>query len=458
MTGPRMPQTAPSRDGGWLAPLLVYAGAGLAAASLLERRRTAEAEAAHPPRGRFLDTGTARLHYLEVGDGPPVVFLHGIGATLDDIFISGVVDALLPGYRVLAVDRPGSGYSSRGHGGGSPEAQADALAPLLKRLGAEGAVVVGHSFGALVALALALRHPRTAASLVLVGAPFFPGAEIFAKVGRVPHVPLLSDIARATVTPAAARAVAPRFYETFFEPQPVTRRFLEQYPLALACRPSQLKASAEDADGADAALRRLVPAATRLSCPIAVVAGSGDALFEPDGHARPFAAAVGAALAIVPGGGHMVHHSFPGAVATVIRDAAEGRLPLPLLRAPVRRAPAFAPPPFEEAEPLLSAEGPGLGGGAEGLAADEDPTFAAADFGTPRDGDEDYGEDAATQGDGGRYDEAHGDEAGGDDGDGRGGETDGDEAHGAEGDASRARSRTRTTSSSRSGKSKSKRR
>lgn len=326
-TPTRRPAAPRNAGGGWLAPLFVYAGAGLVLADLYQRKKGRDAERADPPRGRFLAAGGARLHYVDIGRGRPVVLIHGIGTTLDDWFLAGVAGMLARGNRVVAVDRPGSGYASRPGGDWSPERQADAIAVLLRRLGAEDAVVVGHSFGCLVALALAVRHPRAVHAAVLVAPPAAPGAPAFEMLAHVPEVPLLSGLARATVTPSAARALAPRVYERLFEPQPVTEAFRAGYPLDLVCRPAQLKAAEDDARGADAALVRLFPAAAALPVPFAVVAGSGDAIFDPDRHARPLAAILDAALAIVPAGGHMVHHSFPGAVVGVIRDALADRLP-----------------------------------------------------------------------------------------------------------------------------------
>ncbi|HET9396105.1 MAG TPA: hypothetical protein VFO36_08615, partial [Nitrospiraceae bacterium] len=76
-----------------LSLLLGGTAVALTASALLIRRRVAEAERRHLPKGKFITVEGVRLHYVERGAGTPVVFLHGNGAMMDDLLISGVVDA-----------------------------------------------------------------------------------------------------------------------------------------------------------------------------------------------------------------------------------------------------------------------------------------------------------------------------------------------------------------------------
>lgn len=89
------------------------ATAGLATAAGLVTRSARETERAHPADGRFVVVEGVKLHYLERGDGPPIVLLHGNGVTAQDWAVSGVFDGLATDHRVIAFDRPGFGYSDR---------------------------------------------------------------------------------------------------------------------------------------------------------------------------------------------------------------------------------------------------------------------------------------------------------------------------------------------------------
>jgi pimeloyl-ACP methyl ester carboxylesterase len=168
--------------------LLALAGMALAGSALLSHYKAKQAERRHPPRGRFVTAGGVRLHYIEAGRGPSVVLLHGNGAMAEDFLISGVFERAAQKYRVIALDRPGFGYSERPRGRKwSASAQAAILPQALRLLGIDRAIVVGHSWGTLVALALALDHPRLVSGLVLASGYYFPTPR--ADVALFPHLP-----------------------------------------------------------------------------------------------------------------------------------------------------------------------------------------------------------------------------------------------------------------------------
>ena len=108
--------------------------------------RAREAEREHPPTGRCVTVNGVRLHYIERGEGPPVVLLHGNVVMAKDFRTSGALGLIARRHRVIAVDRPGFGYSERPHGSAwSARAQADLLRDALDVLGIHRPVVLGHS-------------------------------------------------------------------------------------------------------------------------------------------------------------------------------------------------------------------------------------------------------------------------------------------------------------------------
>jgi len=125
--------------------------------------------AVHP----VLVNGT-ELHYAELGSGTPVVFVHGSLGTLDDW--RAQLDTFARHYRVIVYSRryhPPNPQRRDGHEYGI-YLHADDLAALLDRLGVERAHIIGHSYGAYVALAFALRYPDKVWDLVLVEPPILP--------------------------------------------------------------------------------------------------------------------------------------------------------------------------------------------------------------------------------------------------------------------------------------------
>src|SRR5262245_9489031 len=130
----------------------------------------------NPPLGEFLDINNVRLHFIIVGDpeAPPLVMFHGNGTLLQDLTISGLVDEAASKFRVICFDRPGFGHSSRPRSViWSPERQAELFCAALTRLGIERPLVFGHSWGTLVALAMA-RNSERVKGLVLVSGYYFP--------------------------------------------------------------------------------------------------------------------------------------------------------------------------------------------------------------------------------------------------------------------------------------------
>ena len=97
-----------------------------------------------------------------------MVLIHGNGTLIQDFMVSGLVDGLSGHHRVIVFDRPGFGYSTRPRSRiWTPLAQAEVLQKALDQLGVEQPVVLGHSWGTLVAVALALQFPSRVRGLVL---------------------------------------------------------------------------------------------------------------------------------------------------------------------------------------------------------------------------------------------------------------------------------------------------
>lgn len=123
---------------------LLAAAAALAATATIVALKSRDTEMRNPPTGKFITVNGTRMHYLERGSGEPLLLLHGNGAMVKEMELSGLLDRLARHYRVLAFDRPGYGYSDPPPRGNSPEAQAELLQGALSQLGIESAVLVAH--------------------------------------------------------------------------------------------------------------------------------------------------------------------------------------------------------------------------------------------------------------------------------------------------------------------------
>jgi pimeloyl-ACP methyl ester carboxylesterase len=114
-----------------------------------------------------LDRSGVRLFYLESGSGdPPIVFVHGW--TCDHSYFSPQLEHFERSHRVVGVDLRGHGASDVPEGDYSMPTLADDVAWLCDELGLQGAVVVGHSMGAIVCVQVAAAHPELVSAVVLV--------------------------------------------------------------------------------------------------------------------------------------------------------------------------------------------------------------------------------------------------------------------------------------------------
>jgi pimeloyl-ACP methyl ester carboxylesterase len=298
------PHSLPS----WIFVLLVIA-AILAAMAILNMVLAALAERRHPPTGSFMEVNGARLHYSDRGTGRPVLLLHGNAVTGDDYNTSGVAEQLVGSYRVLIFDRPGFGYSARPRGRvWTAGQQADLIHAAMGRLGVERAVVVGHSWGTLVALALAERHPASTVGLVLLSGYYFPAPRLDALLVAPAAVPVLGDILRYTISPLFGRLMMPLMKRAMFAPAAVTERFRREYSTSLAVRPSQLRATAQDGALMMSDAAGLSAGYDAMVAPVAIVAGDGDKVVGSE-HARRLQDALPhGRMLMIEGAGHMVHH------------------------------------------------------------------------------------------------------------------------------------------------------
>jgi len=120
-----------------------------------------------PANATFADLRDVRVRYVDSGQGPTVVLIHGFGSAIETW--EPVLPALSD-YRVLALDLKGFGWTDRPEGDYSPAEQARLVLALMDAQGVEDAVVVGHSYGASVALSLALTAPDRVRALALYDA------------------------------------------------------------------------------------------------------------------------------------------------------------------------------------------------------------------------------------------------------------------------------------------------
>jgi pimeloyl-ACP methyl ester carboxylesterase len=293
----------------------------MAGMALWNTYRARKVKREHPPRGRFVAVEGAQLHYLEKGGGQPVVFLHGNVVTAEDFYLSGLLDlASERQCHVVAFDRPGFGYSDRPRGAmWSPAQQADLFRQAFVKLGIERPVVVGHSLGTLVALALALDHPDAVSGLVLLSGYHRPTLRADVPLFSLAAIPVIGDLIRYTVGPLFGAALLPLATKGMFSPVPVPERFAKGFPHGMPIRPSQIRAVAQDTATMGSAVAAMRRRYRELRMPVVIMAGTMDRIVDHRKHSvRLHEEIAQSALRLVPGVGHMLHYAVPEQVVDAI--------------------------------------------------------------------------------------------------------------------------------------------
>lgn len=303
--------------------LLLVLGA-LAALVLFTVHTVRRVDAALPPLGRFVEVGGTRIHYLEQGVGPTLLLIHGLGGSMRN-FTHSVVDRLSGEFRVVVMDRPGSGESTR-----DPRAcarlgsQAETVSAFIRALGLDRPVLVGHSLGGAVALAVALDYAGQVRGLALV-APLANMQEtvppVFEKL--LINSRTLRRLAAWTVATPASILGRARVLDTLFGPDPVPPDFATAGGGLLGLRPKSFCAASEDLVALRDELPAVVERYPELRLPVGILYGTGDRVLDHRLHGIAVASKInGAELELIEGG-HMLPLTAPDLVAAFVRRVAE---------------------------------------------------------------------------------------------------------------------------------------
>ena len=280
---------------------------------------------AYPPQGRLIDVRGGRLHVVDIGPRDlaetPVVLIHGASANLESMR-QLLGDLLAAHHRVLLFDRPCHGWSTRSNlTDATPAVQADMIDEALEKIGIERAIIVGHSWGGTVVPALALRHPRRVAGLVMLAPVTHPWTTGVAWYHHLAATPVLGPLFGYTVELPIALAMLNPGARGAFVPQGTPDDYVGKTALPLLVRPREFLANGHDMVTLNRSVEGMQPLYRDIKAPAVVIHGDADKTVSIAIHSRTFAREVeGARLIELPGVGHMVQNAVPEVVIEAIRS------------------------------------------------------------------------------------------------------------------------------------------
>jgi pimeloyl-ACP methyl ester carboxylesterase len=290
-------------------------------------------EAAHPPTGRFVEVQGVRLHVDVLGlpreapgADPPVVLIHGASGNLEDMrFALG--ERLAASHRVILIDRPGHGWSSRPESGdyASPARQAELVAGALEQIGVRRAILIGHSWGGAFATAYALAFPERTAGLVLLAAVTHPWPGDPGWYNKLVLLPYIGPLFLSTCVYPLGLLMVNDALRSVFEPQAVPDNYMRRAAIRLVLRPKTFHSNALDLAQLESFITAQVPHYGELGAPTVIITGDADTMVSPLINARVLAATLPhAKLVLLKDIGHMPHHAAPDVVAAAIDELVSG--------------------------------------------------------------------------------------------------------------------------------------
>ena len=310
--------------------ILVTVVAALAILAVVTQAGVFALQRAYPARGRMIEVAGATLNVVDIGPrdaaGPPVVMIHGASSNLE-VMRQPLGEMLARNHRVILIDRPGHGWSTRARREDStPAIQGRMIDEALEKLGVGPVILVVHSWSGALGARMALDYPERVAGLVMLAPVAYPWRGGVGWYTKLVAIPVIGPLLAYTITLPLGYFLAGPGARGVFLPQVMPDGFVGNTATALLLRPREFLANARDIVTLRAAVEEQAPRYRDIRVPTVVISGEIDKTVTTNIHSRPFAKAVpNAKLIVLPDVGHMVQNAAPELVISEI-EAMIGRL------------------------------------------------------------------------------------------------------------------------------------
>src|ERR1700730_796812 len=302
--------------------ILIVVVVTLAILALITKAGVRVLQCAFPAQGRMIEVAGASLNVLDIGPrdaAPPVVMIHGASSTLEAMR-QPLGEMLARNHRVILIDRPGHGWSTRTREKDStPAIQGRMIDEALEKLGVGPAILVVHSWSGALGARMALDYPERVAGLVMLARVAYPWRGGVGWYNKLVTTPVIGPLFAYTIALPLGFFLAEPGARGVFLPQIMPDGFISDTATPLLLRPREFRANARDLMTLKAAVREQAPRYADISVPTVVIAGDVDKTVSTNIHSRPFAKAVSdAKLIVLPGVGHMIQNAAPELVIAEI--------------------------------------------------------------------------------------------------------------------------------------------
>ena len=295
----------------------------LAILALITQAGVFALQRAYPARGSMVEVTGARLNIVDIGPrdaaGPPVVMIHGASSNLE-VMRQPLGEMLAKIHRVILIDRPGHGWSTRARPQDSTLAiQSRMIDEALAKLRVGPVILVVHSWSGALGARMALEYPKRVAGLVMLAPVAYPWPGGIGWYTKLVTIPVIGPLLAYTITLPLGYFLAEPGARGAFVPQVMPDGFVGDTATALLLRPREFLANARDLVALKAAVAEQAPRYADIRVPIVVISGELDKTVSTNRHSRPLAKTVpNAKLIVLPDVGHMIQNAAPELVISEI--------------------------------------------------------------------------------------------------------------------------------------------
>jgi pimeloyl-ACP methyl ester carboxylesterase len=271
-------------------------------------------ERAFPAQGKAIEVKGATINVVDIGPrdvaGRPVVMIHGASSNLE-VMRYPLGEMLAKSHRVILIDRPGHGWSSRlSEVAATPAAQGRMIEEALEKLATGPVILVVHSWAGALGARMAIDYPERIAGLVMLAPIAYPWRGGVGWFNELLTVPAIGPLLAHTIVLPLGFLLKNRAARDAFFPQVMPDDFIGLSAAPLLLRPREFLANARDLVRLKQAVMEQAPRYAEISAPTVVISGDADTTVSTHIHSRPFAATVAnARLVVLPGVGHMVQNA-----------------------------------------------------------------------------------------------------------------------------------------------------
>ena len=262
-----------------------------------------------PVTGMILNLNGLSVHgYIEGNGAQDIVFIHGAFGNLRDwVFATRALSKF--DRRIVYIDRPGFGYSERDESKWDAERQADQARAYLKKVKGKNPILVGHSWGALVAMSWATKYPDEVKGVISVAGLNMPFSGVSKLANDTGLINIAYELYFTNVVSKVDSGSIKKFAGRMFKPQDIPEGYLDYIGSDLSRRLSTIKANKSDLSVTSRALEKNFAFYDDMEMPIEIIHGEKDFLVPVKSQGVALNEVMpNSRLRILPTVGHMAHH------------------------------------------------------------------------------------------------------------------------------------------------------